>query len=305
MAVWLVVSRATSRPSGEVAENRSEIANWGQLVIATFRALFETVRFFPRLVINAFDIIGEGIALRLFDVQQGWAKMVNFVIDGLNMLPGVDIEFRMNELTPEQFAEAQNALADQIQKDTLDMEDAVLDLAEALTGDERRLLFALRHAGALTNAGAPREADGQHLAFNDSADIHAVLLGDAGVARAPAIAVRVLHDAAVAIGWHRDRTYMEFDPSLTVTAWIALSPCTAENGCLRAVLEPQRREAASWEVRANKSGENRRPDVPDDAIRPVLLAANGSAHAVLDRGRIVHGRTLAAKAASVRMVSLR
>lgn len=81
------------------------------------------------------------------------------------------------------------------------------------------------------------------------------------------------HDAAVAIGWHRDRTYMEFDPSLTVTAWIALSPCTAENGCLRAVLEPQRREAASWEVRANKSGENRRPDVPDDAIRPVLLAA--------------------------------
>ena len=81
------------------------------------------------------------------------------------------------------------------------------------------------------------------------------------------------HDGVVSIGWHRDRTYMEFDPSLTVTAWIALSRCTPENGCLRAVLEPQRRNASSWDMRRNASGENRLPDVPAEAIREVALEA--------------------------------
>ena len=96
-------------------------------------------------------------------------------------------------------------------------------------------------------------------------------------------------DAAVSIGWHRDRTYMEFDPDLTVTAWIALSPCTAENGCMRAVPEPKRREASSWEVRRGRSGdrsENRLPDVPDEAIRQVVLGAGEmSMHDV----HILHG----------------
>ena len=81
------------------------------------------------------------------------------------------------------------------------------------------------------------------------------------------------HDGAVSIGWHRDRTYMEFDGEMTVTAWIALSPCTAENGCLRAVLEPHRKQAGGWETRGNHNGESRLPDVPDEAIRDVALQA--------------------------------
>jgi ectoine hydroxylase-related dioxygenase (phytanoyl-CoA dioxygenase family) len=97
------------------------------------------------------------------------------------------------------------------------------------------------------------------------------------------------HDGAVSIGWHRDRTYMEFDPSLTVTAWIALSRCTAENGCLRAVLELQRRAAAGWDVRSGRSSErseNRLPDVPDEAIQEVALRAGEmSLHDV----HILHG----------------
>jgi hypothetical protein len=50
-------------------------------------------------------------------------------------------------------------------------------------------------------------------------------------------------DAAVSIGWHRDRTYMGFDPRTTTTAWIALGPSTAANGCMRAVPGPARRQA--------------------------------------------------------------
>jgi ectoine hydroxylase-related dioxygenase (phytanoyl-CoA dioxygenase family) len=50
-------------------------------------------------------------------------------------------------------------------------------------------------------------------------------------------------DAALSIGWHRDRPYMGFASSHIVTAWVALRPSTAANGCMRAFLEPGRRHA--------------------------------------------------------------
>jgi hypothetical protein len=114
-----------------IEENRSAIANWGRLIIATFRAVFETGRTIARGVVNAFDILASGIALRMLDVQQGVAKAVNFMIEGINRLPGVDIDFRMNEMTPQQFAEAQGQLLDDIENDTTDLADAVWDLGQA------------------------------------------------------------------------------------------------------------------------------------------------------------------------------
>jgi non-haem Fe2+, alpha-ketoglutarate-dependent halogenase len=48
------------------------------------------------------------------------------------------------------------------------------------------------------------------------------------------------HDAAVSIGWHRDRPYMGFDAGATVTAWVALTESTAANGCMRAAPGPER-----------------------------------------------------------------
>jgi hypothetical protein len=44
-----------------------------------------------------------------------------------------------------------------------------------------------------------REAHVEHFRLNDRADIHAVLLSDRRIARAPKVGVRVLDDAAVAI----------------------------------------------------------------------------------------------------------
>lgn len=49
-------------------------------------------------------------------------------------------------------------------------------------------------------------------------------------------------DGAISIGWHRDRPYMGFDPETSTTAWIALSDCTAANGCMQALPGPDRRE---------------------------------------------------------------
>ncbi|MGH7202318.1 MAG: phytanoyl-CoA dioxygenase family protein [Planctomycetaceae bacterium] len=47
-------------------------------------------------------------------------------------------------------------------------------------------------------------------------------------------------DGTISIGWHRDRQYMGFDPRETTTAWIALSESTVENGCMKAIPDPQR-----------------------------------------------------------------
>lgn len=41
------------------------------------------------------------------------------------------------------------------------------------------------------------------------------------------------HDAAVSIAWHRDAPYLGFSSDASVTAWIALSDSTVENGAMR------------------------------------------------------------------------
>jgi ectoine hydroxylase-related dioxygenase (phytanoyl-CoA dioxygenase family) len=42
-------------------------------------------------------------------------------------------------------------------------------------------------------------------------------------------------DAAVAIGWHRDRPYLGLIGGRVVTAWVALSNSSQANGCMRAL----------------------------------------------------------------------
>jgi non-haem Fe2+, alpha-ketoglutarate-dependent halogenase len=59
--------------------------------------------------------------------------------------------------------------------------------------------------------------------------------------------IKHARDSAVSIRWHRDRTYMGFDPATTTTAWIALSNSNAANGCMCAAPGPGRRQPATPE----------------------------------------------------------
>lgn len=87
-------------------------------------------------------------------------------------------------------------------------------------------------------------------------------------------------DATVSIGWHRDKTYMRFDPATTATAWIALGPSTPENGCMRAIPGPARREAQPSEETVG--ARRRRGAAPmvheSDAMDIVLRAGEMSLH---------------------------
>jgi hypothetical protein len=111
--------------------NRSAIANWGRIVIRTVQAVGESFRFIARIVGNTFDVVGTTVAKTLLAMRQDFEVSTNRFIELLNQIPGVDIEFRMNAMTPEEYAAAQHALTEEIEKDTLDMQDAVLDLADA------------------------------------------------------------------------------------------------------------------------------------------------------------------------------
>ena len=74
-------------------------------------------------------------------------------------------------------------------------------------------------------------------------------------------------DAAVSIAWHRDGAYMGLDAERTLTAWLALTDSTAENGGMRVACEPNRTEYL--ELPRPKGGVTRRksPDPPEEQIR--------------------------------------
>jgi non-heme Fe2+,alpha-ketoglutarate-dependent halogenase len=114
------------------------------------------------------------------------------------------------------------------------------------------------------------------------------LLGSDLVVWATELFAKHPRDAAVSIGWHRDRTYLEFDPQVTTTAWIALSDCTTDNGCMCVAPERHRKQTASQPLPETWRREPARgqTEVPQDAIRPVTLQAGQmSLHDV----HILHG----------------
>jgi len=139
-----------------VNENRNGIANWGRLIVRTFQAVYESVRFVVRQVVNTFDIIGSAIAIAMLHIRERVAMAVNGIIEGLNWIPGVNIEFRMNEMTPEEFAVAQQGLFNDIKGDVEDLADAVWDLGDAYLNVGVAARDAVTGQAAAANVPPPR-----------------------------------------------------------------------------------------------------------------------------------------------------
>jgi hypothetical protein len=87
-------------------------------------------------------------------------------------------------------------------------------------------------------------------------------------------------DATVSIAWHRDKTYMRFDPATTTTAWIALGASTLENGCMRAIPGPARLagQAAEDGAAARRRREPAAAVNEQDAVDVVLRPGEMSLH---------------------------
>ncbi len=74
------------------------------------------------------------------------------------------------------------------------------------------------------------------------------------------------------VSWHQDSAYYGLDPHEEVTAWVALTPATRENGCMRVI-----------------PGSHRGPDlVHEETYDPQNLLARGQSIHGLDDARAVH-----------------
>ena len=119
------------RLTASLERNQGRIADWGQFIIKVMKATFESVRFVIRAAFNVGQVIGSAIEAVALGLQQVYAPMINRFLDLIDKIPLIDIPFRMNELTPEEFAAESKRLADNIKRDFGDMADAVFDLGDA------------------------------------------------------------------------------------------------------------------------------------------------------------------------------
>ena len=119
------------RMTASLERNQGQIAGWGQFIIKTMKAAFESVRFVIRAAFNLGQVIGTALEAVALGMQRVYAPTINRFIDLIDKIPGVNIPFRMNELTPEEFATESARLAEVVKKDFGDMADAVFDLGDA------------------------------------------------------------------------------------------------------------------------------------------------------------------------------
>src|SRR5690606_3721982 len=115
-----------------------QISKWGRVTLLVFRAAGQTLLTLGRLWKNVWELMGATLALRLLEARRDLDRFLNFVadvvntaIEGLNRIPFVNIEFRMNQRDPERFAAAIAAAERLARQDTMDMVDALKDLAGA------------------------------------------------------------------------------------------------------------------------------------------------------------------------------
>lgn len=162
------LSGAVQRLTVWVRENLQAIRDWGVVVVRAAQATIETFRFMGRMVVNAFDVVGASLALTWLEIKQRFSGLVNFVIDGLNKLPGVNIEFRMNQLTPAEFREQQRLLFEDIGGDAGDMADALGDLAESYRDVGRAAIEAATGQTAAANVPPPEPPSAQGRTWADA-----------------------------------------------------------------------------------------------------------------------------------------
>ncbi|MFT7475585.1 MAG: non-heme Fe2+,alpha-ketoglutarate-dependent halogenase [Verrucomicrobiales bacterium] len=93
------------------------------------------------------------------------------------------------------------------------------------------------------------------------------------------------------VSWHQDLTYWELSDLAEVTAWIALTPATTENGCMQFVRGSHRGDVVAHRDTFSSSnmlsrGQELAIDVADeDAIDVALAAGEMSLH----HGHMFHG----------------
>lgn len=138
-----------------ITENRRSIVLWGQFVVSTVKAVFESIRFVVRQVVNLGQVVVSGLGLVFLEARNRLTSSLNGLIEQINRIPGVNIEFRLNSLTPEEYRAESRRLRDAITRDTTDMADAVWDLGDAYRNLGRAAVEAATGQGEVAPVRVP------------------------------------------------------------------------------------------------------------------------------------------------------
>ncbi|MCB1019631.1 MAG: phytanoyl-CoA dioxygenase family protein [Bryobacterales bacterium] len=168
------------------------------------------------------------------------------------------------------------------QADAARYRDAYLDLAARLGGAPKATQLSLLHL----------YYDWAWELIHDPRIVDAVeqVLGPDILVWASSVFPKRAHDPGY-ISMHQDGTYWGLTDGQITTAWVALTPSTPENGCMRVVAGSHQREYLPHrETRAEHNlltrGQEVEVDVPESEITDIVLApAEMSLHDV----RIIHG----------------
>jgi hypothetical protein len=93
-------------------------------------------------------------------------------------------------------------------------------------------------------------------------------------------------DTAVSIAWHRDGPYMGLDADRTLTAWLALTHSSPDNGGMQVAYETDRKECLHLESKVGRVAGRRHEEPPAEKVYHVqLLPGEMSLHDV----HVLHG----------------
>lgn len=165
-------------------------------------------------------------------------------------------------------------------------------------GDAAAALAQLRASEAKLGSRLTGPMNQQHLQFpwadalvRDSRILNAVesIIGPNIVCCGGQLFIKDVRDTGF-VSWHQDGTYWGFLSRDVVTAWVALTPSTPENGCMRVVPGTHRNAVAHTETFATDNLLSRGQEVAvaihaEDAVYICLRPGEMSLHHSL----IVHG----------------
>lgn len=150
-----------------VDENRESIAFWGSLTIDVMKAVGQTAAGIFNLVRSVFGFAAAEIVritrqaqLDLARIANAAATGVNAIIEGLNHLPGVDIDFRMAGQPIEEFEAMRDAAAADLKAELGGITDALVQVGQGWVDVGNKALFAERSQESATAAAPGAEPGG-------------------------------------------------------------------------------------------------------------------------------------------------
>lgn len=148
-----------------VEANSAEIGHWSSVFISALRAIGMTVAGLFNLVRHTFEFVAAELVritrqaqLEIAHVVNAISQGVNLAIEGLNKLPGIDIDFRMAGQPIEQFEAMRNAAAEDTRRQLRGISAALVQVGQGWLDVGAKAMSAeraQRSAAAAAPGGAP------------------------------------------------------------------------------------------------------------------------------------------------------